>query len=151
MMPSCLVVRRHRRSVGFTASWDGQRSAGAGSSAGPPAAPGIEKHAMRDLERHSYLSQRIRASSDVSGRGNVDGDPDQHSVRRLGRLFVTRGWQASPPRFAAAQRCYTPPMFGKVKRLRAGCKRLSSYDIGRSDYVEGEVESTAWLASSWPA
>lgn len=43
------------------------------------------------------------------------------------------------PRLAAAQQCYTPAMFGKVKRLRASGKRLSSHDIGRSEYVEGEV------------
>lgn len=30
-------------------------------------------------------------------------------------------------------------MFGKVKRLRAGGKRLSTHDIQRADYVEGEL------------
>jgi hypothetical protein len=30
-------------------------------------------------------------------------------------------------------------MFGKVKRLRAGGKRLSNHEIARSDFVEGEV------------
>ena len=43
------------------------------------------------------------------------------------------------PGLILLNRCYTPPMFGKVKRLRASGKRLSSHDIGRSDYVEGEV------------
>ncbi|WP_225239684.1 hypothetical protein [Massilia hydrophila] len=30
-------------------------------------------------------------------------------------------------------------MFGKVKRLRNAGKRLSDLDIGRSDFVQGEV------------
>jgi len=30
-------------------------------------------------------------------------------------------------------------MYGKVKRLRAGGKRLSDHDIARSEYVQGEV------------
>ncbi len=30
-------------------------------------------------------------------------------------------------------------MFGKVKQLRRGGKRLSTHDIHRADYVEGEV------------
>ena len=30
-------------------------------------------------------------------------------------------------------------MFGKVKQLRRGGKRLSDHDIARSEYIEGEV------------
>ena len=30
-------------------------------------------------------------------------------------------------------------MFGKVKRLRAGGKRLSTHDIQRSEFIAGEV------------
>ncbi len=30
-------------------------------------------------------------------------------------------------------------MFGKVKQLRRGGKRLSNHDIARSEFVEGEV------------
>lgn len=30
-------------------------------------------------------------------------------------------------------------MFGKVKRLRTGGRRLSTHDIQRADFVEGEL------------
>lgn len=49
-----------------------------------------------------------------------------------------------PPLWSAAddpaqQYCYTPAMYGKVKRLRERGKRLSDRDIANAPFVEGEL------------
>ncbi|WP_288379849.1 hypothetical protein [uncultured Massilia sp.] len=100
----------------------------------------MQQHPVRHLDRDTKLDKRVGASSDATHRRNVDGYVDEQFGQAVG-TFVHPGSMAGGrrPGLALAQQCYTPPMFGKVKQLRRGGKRLPNHEIQSSNYVEGEV------------
>jgi hypothetical protein len=61
-----------------------------------------------------------------------------HAVGSFVHSQMVTGWPAAG--FDPAQQCYTPAMYGKVKRLRNRGARLSDREISQSQAVEGAIK-----------